>query len=261
MVWESSDPSEFVARFADANRRWKLPIDVALDATGEVFVVTSDGSSVAVARPRRIRRDYSAGVEAREQQLITEYLLDNVPFSPGDLVVDIGANIGEVSLLLAKRFSVIPFAFEPDRTEFRALEHNMSAVGGRAWNALLWSHRTELDFHQANDWMDSGIFEPPRFSEKFRRTAVPLDDALADALPPDARIRLLKLEAEGAEPEILEGATRTLEHVDYVVADVGPERGPSNETTLIPVYEHLRSYGFRATALRLERLVMLFHRE
>ena len=46
-------------------------------------------------------------------------------------------------------------------------------------------------------------------------------------------IKLLKLEAEGAEPEILLGGLDKIHLIDYICADVGPERGLSYETTLV----------------------------
>jgi hypothetical protein len=58
------------------------------------------------------------------------------------------------------------------------------------------------------------------------------------------RIELLKLEAEGAEPEILEGGRVTLQKCRYVTADLGPERGTLKEETLKESKEILESYGF-----------------
>jgi len=71
-------------------------------------------------------------------------------------------------------------------------------------------------------------------------------------------IKLLKLEAEGAEPEILQGAKQTLPHVMYVAADLGPERGIKNDNTVIPVMGILAGYGFVPIKFSFERGVMLF---
>jgi hypothetical protein len=58
-------------------------------------------------------------------------------------------------------------------------------------------------------------------------------------------IALLKLEAEGAEPEILKGGLDTLQRTFFVVADLGPERGLKGERTFEASSEILKNHGFR----------------
>ena len=258
-VWECPDDATFAARFRLANRRWRLPIDLSYDPAAQLFHVESDGSMVAVARRSRLEY-YLSGAQAREQQLIDEYFLRDVPLSAGDVVIDVGANIGEVSLLLARRHATIPLAFEPSGPEFRALEVNLAAAGGQAWNEVLWSAQETVTFHDANDTGDSSVFAPPGASVPEVRRATTLDAALADSEYRDIPVRLLKLEAEGAEPEILEGATTTLERVEHVVADLGPERGVAGESTLASVSELLQAHGFARRRIGSKRMVVHFAR-
>lgn len=256
-VWKCSDDAEFVRRFTLANRRWRMPIELGFDSDLHAFVVFGDGVRVVVARRSRLHF-YLTGVCAREEQLVREYLLTRIPFEAGDRVIDVGANIGEVSWLLAHRYGVIPIAFEPEDREFRALEANLSGTEGSAHRALLWSHEAELSFHGANEDGDSSVFKPMNATSTQKRAATTLDAAIQQTAASEGPIRLLKLEAEGAEPEILEGAAQTLERVQFVAADVGPERGLEQETTIFPVYERLRASGFRAVAVQNRRLVVLF---
>lgn len=256
-VWECPDDAEFVRRYAIANRRWRFPIALDFDTDLRAFIVVEERGRVVVARRSRLEY-YLTGVVAREQQLIREYLLERIRFESGDRIIDVGANIGEVSRLLARRHGVIPIAFEPEDREFRALEANLRGTGGSAHKALLWSHETELVFHEANDTGDSSIFEPRNATSTQQHAATTLDAAIPRTAAAEGPIRLLKLEAEGAEPEILEGAARTLERVQFIAADVGPERGLERETTIFPVYERLRASGFRAVAVQTKRLVVLF---
>ena len=256
-VWECPDDAEFVRRFAVANRRWRMPIDLDFDSDLRAFIVLGESGRVVVARRSRLEY-YLSGVRAREEQLVREYFLARVPFAAGDRMIDVGANIGEVSRLLAHRHGVIPIAFEPEDREFRALEANVRGTGGSAHKALLWSHETELSFHEANDTGDSSVFEPRNATSTQQRAATTLDAAIPQTAAAKGPIRLLKLEAEGAEPEILEGAARTLERVQFVAADVGPERGLEREMTIFPVYERLRASGFRAVDVQTKRVVVLF---
>lgn len=258
-VWGCNDDEEFVRRFNTANRRWKIPVELQYDDASRMFLVGSADQRVAIARRSRLKY-YFKGIAKREHQLVREYFLDDVEFSRGDVVIDVGANVGEVSRLLARRHSVIPLSFEPSLPEFRALEINTAGLGGRAWNEVLWSTDEVVEFHDANDSGDSSVFAPPNAKGSELRLATTLDRALAGSGFEAGTIKLLKLEAEGAEPEILEGASQTLERVEHLVADVGPERGIDRESTLIPVYELLRSRGFTAKKVAFKRPVMLFVR-
>ena len=72
------------------------------------------------------------------------------------------------------------------------------------------------------------------------------------------QIQILKLEAEGAEPEILEGAGRVLERVEWIVADLGFERGSAQKTTRPEVVNFLLPQEFQLVDIRPARLVAVF---
>ncbi len=165
-----------------------------------------------------------------------------------------------MSILLAISHGAVPIAFEPDAREFAALQRNLQETGGLAINELLWSHTTEIDFYDANDSGDSSVWGSEKAVSVSRRTATTLDDALADTDFASRPIKLLKLEAEGAEPEVLSGAKTTLERVYFVTADVGPERGGDRRTTLFEVADVLRRLGFLPREVQTKRLTVLFER-
>ena len=72
------------------------------------------------------------------------------------------------------------------------------------------------------------------------------------------KIKLLKLEAEGAEPEILQGANLILPNIEYVVVDVGAERRLKYETTLVNTVNFLIKNNFDLVKLGVPRLMCLF---
>ena len=71
-------------------------------------------------------------------------------------------------------------------------------------------------------------------------------------------VKLLKLEAEGAEPEILYGIGDKLKLIEYISADVGFERGIKEESTLVPVTNYLLENNFELISLGIGRLSLLF---
>lgn len=71
-------------------------------------------------------------------------------------------------------------------------------------------------------------------------------------------IKFLKLEAEGAEPEILIGAVNSPPHIEYIAADLGPERGLSQENTVVAVCNYLFTRNFELLNVYPRRQVYLF---
>ena len=67
-------------------------------------------------------------------------------------------------------------------------------------------------------------------------------DSLIDRI--NKKIKLIKLEAEGSEPEILEGLSINLNLVEFITIDAGFERGLSQEQTLVPCLNYLTKNNF-----------------
>ena len=74
----------------------------------------------------------------------------------------------------------------------------------------------------------------------------------------NGNIKCLKLEAEGAETEILEGLGDKLKFIKYISADLGFERGVNEESTLAAVSNFLLSNNFEILAIGKKRLCVLF---
>ena len=71
-------------------------------------------------------------------------------------------------------------------------------------------------------------------------------------------IKLLKIDAEGAEPEILMGASKLLHKIKYITVDVGPERGLLEESTDKETTEFLLNNNFTLLYENRERQTILF---
>ncbi len=183
-----------------------------------------------------------------------EYGLDRMEFAEGDLAVDIGANVGEVSLILARRGLRI-IAVEPDPLEFKALISNLPD-GARCFQEALWSEPRRMELHLANDSGDTSLL-----GEEGRAVSVSvttLDLLLSGEAPQGVDIGLLKLEAEGAEPEVLHGAKSALQKTKWVTVDAGPERGEDNTSTLPAVVTFLLERGFAFESVQPARLTAQF---
>jgi FkbM family methyltransferase len=191
----------------------------------------------------RYRLDfYRRGYESRGLQLGTTYLLDEIEFVDGDVIVDCGANMGDLQLyFLAKGISVCYFGFEPNQSDYYCANRNLK-FDGRIFMEALWSRNESITFYKDTRFASSSLIKPKKYRGAETVTARRLDSTI-EILELGA-IKLLKLEGEGAEPEIAFGSAGVLDRIQFISADVGPERGALELSTEKEVTEFLIQNGF-----------------
>lgn len=193
------------------------------------------------------------GISSRTQRLANWYFLPLINFEPGDLVVDCGANVGELKLYFKESGLPVEYiGIEPSPLEFECLKENVAP--SEALNIGLWNCDGELDFFVSSELADSSFIEPRIYEKLIKVQTKRLDSLLANR-----KIKLLKLEAEGAEPEVLVGCSKILDRIEYISADVGFERGVDRTSTLAAVTNHLLANGFELVEVQpKQRLTALF---
>lgn len=207
------------------------------------------GEVIWFTRIHRVLR-YKNGVLFKLSDLQKEYLTDNLKFGKEDVIVDVGANVGEYTMFWEKRGCKC-ISLEPDHTEFIALKKNVDK--GTIFNMGAWHSQGELIFYHKNETADSSLIETSNFDYKSKIEVITLDLAL-DTVPV---ISLLKLEAEGAEPEVIQGSKNVLLRTKYITVDVGEERGVNEESTLPDVVNSLIPLGFKVIDINFSRGVLL----
>ena len=182
---------------------------------------------------------YSEGFLHRGEAIGKSYLLENINFKNGDTVIDCGANMGDLQLYFRnKRLEVRYIAIEPNPIDFACLSKNM--VGdSTCLNYALWDERGKLKFWVDSNSASSSLIEPPNFTDIIIVEAVRLDQ-----LNIPGPIKLLKVEGEGAEPEILLGSSELFNSIEYISVDVGPERGVHQTSTREDVIVYLTQNNF-----------------
>lgn len=211
----------------------------------------TDDDTVLVFCHKRRAMVYRLGMRKRIDLLADEYLLDFVSFADGDTILDCGANIGELfQWFKNKNLKVSYIGFEPSPIEFAALEKNV--FPSVAKNIGLWNEAGNLDFYVASQKADSSFIEPPSFDEVISVKTIRLDTIVKE------RTKFLKLEAEGAEPEILDGLGENLKYIEFISADLGFERGKESESTLVPVVNFLLKNNFSLLGISAARLTAIF---
>ncbi len=203
----------------------------------KVFIVSSGDERRYASVNSRVLT-YLNGFNARADYVGDTYMIDLIPLRSGDLVVDCGASMGDLENFLRRNSIKVEYiGFEANPNDFRCLQMNVGSAKSR--NIGLWNQVGSIPFYVNDSSASSSFVEPPEFTEIAHIAASTLSAEF-----PSQQIRLLKLEAEGAEPEVLEGALNILGNIDYISADVGPERGVNEEQTRDFVVNFLLSAGF-----------------
>ena len=159
------------------------------------------------------------------------YELGKMDLQSGDVFIDVGANIGFVSLFVAKKYPDAKiYAFEPAPDTFGAFEkniaqnqtHNVTALNmaingdGRDLELLIMPG----DSGASNAFGTTEVVE--RFKENMGATVVTVSATTLDQVFEDYSItncKVLKLDCEGAEYEVLR-TTSVLEKVEHIVMEL-----------------------------------------
>ena len=227
---------------------------IHFDSHQRVFRAASGSYQLSFRHEAQAYYACKRGIAKRTQSIGEDYFLPRIRFQPGDVVVDCGANVGELKLyFLANGIPVDYIGIEPSPLEYRCLVENVAP--SPTFNVGLWDRNGELDFYVSSQMADSSLIQPPTYDEVIKVPTQRLDTLL-----PDRRIKLLKLEAEGAEPEAVAGCEGLLDNIEYISADLGFERGRDQTSTLAEVTNFLLRRGFEIVANGRKRLTVLYRR-
>lgn len=143
---------------------------------------------------------------------------DNLPLETGDVVIDIGAHVGIISIYLAKRYPGIKvYAFEPVLANFQRLCRNL--VVNRVEEVTAFNQAVTADGRAVTLYTNasansggSSIFVSGDNAENAESTT--LADIFAEY--GIERCKLLKIDCEGSEYAILSSSENLLDRVDYL---------------------------------------------
>lgn len=219
------------------------------------FLVTEGNSKILFKNKVRGFSVYRNGINNRGNFLFSSYCLDKISFDRNDVVIDCGANYGDLMLKLKNYINVENYvALEPNPSDFEVLKLNYS--NSTLINKALGKSNNILPFYVSTEQGDSSLVKPKGFSEEIEVQVVTLDSLINDLNI--HKVKLLKVEAEGYEPEILEGTGSNLKKIQYVAVDGGYERGENNEQTFTNVTNFLIKSGFNILDINFSQYRALF---
>lgn len=159
------------------------------------------------------------------------YELDKMDLKSGDVFIDVGANIGFVSLFVAKKYpGTKVIAFEPAPDTFNALQRNIDQNDVQnviAVNKAVNGDGRDLELLiMPGDSGASNAFGTEEVVDRFKKdmgaTVVTVPATTIDQVFEEYKItrcKVFKLDCEGAEYEVLR-TTGVLEKIDHIVMEL-----------------------------------------
>jgi FkbM family methyltransferase len=235
-----------------------------------IYTVTERATAEArtVSSLTRARWLYKSGFKARAIQIAKSYLIDDLCINKGDTVIDCGANYGDLKMYLDTLGCDAHYlAFEPSNLDYHCLMQNHGASDKRDGSsnlylqAALGAENGKLQLFEDSRSASSSLLPTPKADSSYEVSVSKLDSVMQRYNLQGTPIKLLKLEAEGLEPEVCQGMTSTLQCIEYIAADVGYERGMTQETTAPATINCLLSHGFEIARADLLQGKFLFARK
>lgn len=196
--------------------------------------------------------------DAFEIALLEKYLC------PGDVVLDIGANIGYYALILSR--IVGPkgrvHCFEPDKLNFRYLEKATLAHGNIFINNLAAGPKTEMIkiYTSKNLNVDHRTYKPEDYDQEIEIEAVSMDDYLAKKDPAEAgRVDFIKMDIQGFEMQAVQGMQKILKkNADIkIISEFWPYGLQKAGSSVSEYFKFLNAQGFYCYLLKKNELEKL----
>ena len=219
------------------------------------FQVTEGKSKIFFTNKIRGFSVYRNGIKNRGNFLFSSYCLNKINFDIKDIVIDCGANYGDLMIEIKNHINVENYiAIEPNPYDFKVLILNYG--NSILINKALGKSNNTLPFYLSTEQADSSLVKPKFFTKKIEVPVVTLENLINELNI--NKVKLLKVEAEGYEPEILEGIGSSLKKIQYVAVDGGYERGENSEQTFTIVSNFLVKNGFNMLDINFSQFRALF---
>jgi FkbM family methyltransferase len=151
---------------------------------------------------------------------------------PGDIAIDVGAHIGIYTIFMAKIVGPkgVVVAVEPSPIR-KYLVRNIKLnnvknvlVSGMAAHST--QRHLEFYFNLTYSGIGSTVFDWVKNMKQHVRLEVQadtLDNIVLSKIPSLNRVKLLKVDVEGAEVDVLKGSSRILELTDYIIFEASKQ--------------------------------------
>ena len=178
-----------------------------------------------------------------------EFIHNNIKIGKDKIALDIGAEIGWISMVLNKIADggrVI--SFEPNPNTYSILQTNIAAnnaVSVTAVNlALMSSTQTQTMFLKKGNIGENSLIQFSNKKKTIKVKGMSLNEYLQEKNIAHEQICFMKIDVEGAELEVLLGATLVLDTCPIIMMEWSPKFWHRAQTTSAEICQFLESYGY-----------------
>lgn len=220
------------------NIKGNVPLRFSCD--DEMTYVHFEGRKHAIPDVLRWKL-YRNGWAKRSRELRDAYAPEqHFKLNREGVILDIGANTGDFALSVAADCKQV-YCFEPDPGALKSLKLNLASTpNAQTVPKVVWKADENVSFGLETARADSSVFSDA--AERVEVPGVTIDTFVREN--GIERISLVKCDAEGAEPEVLQGAANSAHLIDGFAFDTGAER--EGKCTDKACEELLRSLGYHA---------------
>ena len=155
--------------------------------------------------------------------------LNRFKIRKGDVVIDLGANVGEVTEYFLSRGAEV-HAYEPNPHAFKILQKRArkaklynAAVSPDSGMSKLWLHQnhnqSEIEFSQSSSLRGD--------KSNVSKDYIEVETISISKILQFPSIRLLKIDIEGGEYDIMDTVLSNLDKIDYVVLETHATKNPA----------------------------------
>tara|TARA_B100000214_G_scaffold339160_1_gene284775 strand:+ start:50 stop:844 length:795 start_codon:yes stop_codon:yes gene_type:complete len=203
-----------------------------------LYVLEENNNKLFVKNKFRLKRIAEKGLGARSNDLAEIYMLNSVNFEDEDNVVDVGANIGEIYFYFQlKNIKIKYCSIEPSDTNETLIK---SFPNAQHFKFALSNKEKQKKFYLKENSGDNSLIKiksPTKIVNINTKTLKFLEKYFTN-------IKLLKIDAEGGEPEILIVIKDLNIKINYISVDVGNERGLRKLDTSRRCDTILKKFGY-----------------
>jgi FkbM family methyltransferase len=144
-----------------------------------------------------------------------------------DICVDVGACIGDTTIpMLMKATDGTVFAVEPDPTNLEYLKRNLVGYEhAKIVPKAVWNKKGTVEFHIHSTPTGHSILP-----DKERKRIVEVEADTLDNLFENISVDFAKIDVQGAEAQVLDGASKFMEHTRKLVVETHGRYNVKNRT-------------------------------
>jgi len=175
------------------------------------------------------------------REIKDQYYVPNLNINKNDVIIDIGAHVGIFSIYYALKYpDALIYSYEPTRRNYanlvKSLEYNkINNVFPN--NLAVTSDGRDVEMYQPSDNTGgSSMFYNTKlpFEEKSLAKSIRLKDIIENI---NGKIRILKIDCEGGEYEILNGNIELLNNAEIIMGEL--HHVPNTDFNAYKLYDEI----------------------